>query len=97
VADYLKEKLKAKCSESAVSTPPNKENMDDYGDTPYDAPRSGLGSLSWMKTKDFNGLITDEIRSSRSHDFEVTEEKHKSKSQKKTRRLKHAEALGVNR
>jgi len=88
VADYLKEKLKAKCSESAVSTPPNKENVDDYGDTPYYAPRSGLGSLSWMKTKDFNGLIKDEIRSSRSHDLEVAEEKHKSKSKREKGRTR---------
>ena len=97
MADYLKEKLKAKSSESASSTPPNKENVGDYGDTPYDTPRSGLGSLSWIKTKDFNGLIKDEIRSSTSHDLEVAEEKHKSKSKKTTRRGKHAEALGVSR
>jgi hypothetical protein len=111
VADYLKEKLKAKFSESVSLTPPNKENVDDYGDTPYDAPRSGLGSFSWMKTKDFDGL---EIRSSVvaatstatlpgwhslhvANDLEVAEEKHKSKAKKGTRGKKRAEALGVNR
>lgn len=65
MADYLKEKLKAKFSESASSTPSNKEIVDDYGDTPYDAPRGGLGSFSWMKTKGFDRLIKEEIRSYR--------------------------------